>query len=85
MDKYDLAVDAPFYAWDCITLTINNKWDLYLIIRNEQAMTNFIKLLILKTNTLDGVKDSASMFNKLMSQKLQKDGNFGGKLTKRME
>lgn len=62
MDKYDLAVDAPFYAWDCITLSIKNKWDLYLIIRSEQVMTNFLKLLIYKTNSLDGVKDSASKF-----------------------
>lgn len=62
MNKNDLEYDAPFYAWDCITLSIKNKWDVYLIIRSEEAMTNFLKLLIYKTNSLDGVRDSALGF-----------------------
>ena len=35
MPKKKLISDAPFYAWDCISLTIRNKWDVYLIIKNE--------------------------------------------------
>ena len=62
MDKKDLVRDAPFYAWDCITLSIKNKWDVYLIIRNEKVMIEFIKLLIFKGNTLDGFKNTADSF-----------------------
>ena len=59
MNKGDLAVDAPFLSWNCITLSIKNKWDIYLIIKNETVMTNFLKLLIHKTNSVNGYRDSA--------------------------
>ena len=64
MDKKDLIKDAPFYAWDCITLSIKNKWDVYLIIRNEQVMKDFIKLLIISTNSVNGFKNSADGLKK---------------------
>lgn len=35
MDKKDLNLDPPFYSWNCLTLSIRNKWDIYLIIKNE--------------------------------------------------
>lgn len=39
IDKKQLELDAPFYAWDCITLSINKKWDVYLVIKNEHIMS----------------------------------------------
>jgi len=45
--------DIPFYYWECITLQLENK-DIYLIIRNEQRMKDFIKLLIYELKTIDG-------------------------------
>ena len=59
MDKKDLMSDAPFYAWDCLTLCIRGKWDLYLIIKNEHVMSDFLKYLIIRTETVDGIKGSA--------------------------
>lgn len=59
MNKRDLGIDAPFLSWNCITLSIKNKWDIYLIIKNETVMTNFLKLLIHKTNSVNGYRDSA--------------------------
>ena len=59
MDRMDLQVDSPFYSWDCLTLSFGEKKDLHLIIKNEKVMADFIKLLISKMNTLDGVKGSA--------------------------
>ena len=35
LPKIKLLNDAPFYAWDCISLSISGKWDIYLIIKNE--------------------------------------------------
>ena len=64
MDKIDLEKDAPFYSWNCITLSIRHKWDVYLIIKNESVMTKFIKLLIHNTETLDGIRGSAIPFKK---------------------
>ena len=60
MNKIELKHDAPFYAWNCITLSVRNKWDIYLIIKNELVMEMFLKLLITKINTLDGIANSAT-------------------------
>ena len=59
MNRRDLQLDAPFYSWDCITLSFGPNKDLHLIIKNEQVMANFIMLLVAKMNTVDGMKDSA--------------------------
>ena len=62
MEKADLALDAPFFAWNCITLSIKDKWDIYLIIKNETVMSQFIKLLIYKMDTIDGIRGSARLY-----------------------
>ena len=72
MDQADLMHDAPFYGWNCITLSIAHKWDIYLIIKNEAAMTKFIKLLIYKTDTLDGLRGSARRFKQARLNELKK-------------
>ena len=59
IDKNDLMQDAPFYAWDCISLSIKGKWDLHLIIRSEDNMSDFLKLLIYKIQTVDGYRGTA--------------------------
>lgn len=78
MEKCDLRNDAPFYAWDCITLNVKNKWDIYFIIKNELAMANFLKLLIMKTNTIDGNAGTASLLkaqkHEEISQKCKQQG-----------
>lgn len=62
MSKKTMLNDAPFYAWDCISLTIKNKWDIYFIIKNEKVMTDFLKLLIFRTESLDGFRGTAIPF-----------------------
>lgn len=59
MDKQELESDAPFYAWNCITLGFNHKCDIHLIIKSEKIMFDFIKLLIFKMNTLNGIRGTA--------------------------
>lgn len=54
MDKKKFASDPPFYAWDCITLQVKNKWNVHLIIRCEKTMEKFIKLLIHHIQTING-------------------------------
>ena len=49
MSKDQLKNDAPFYSWECISLSIKDKWDVYLIIRNDEIMSYFLKLLIART------------------------------------
>ena len=48
----------PFYSWQCITLQLNHR-DVDLVIRDEQDMNKFLKLIINKMKTVDGNKDSA--------------------------
>ena len=64
MDVKVLEEDAPFYAWNCLTLSIANLNDIYIIIKNEQAMADFIKMLIFKMDTLDGRRGTATLFKK---------------------
>lgn len=68
MCKDELQKDPSFYAWECITICFKGKWDVYLIIRNEEIMTMFLKLLIMKTRTIDGKRDTALIFNKLVQR-----------------
>lgn len=68
MTKKSLMNRAPFYAWDCITLQIKNKGDLYLIIKNEEVMNMFLKLLIYEMQTLDGNRGTAKQFTRREKQ-----------------
>lgn len=44
----------PFYAWDCISLTIRNGEDVFLLIKDEKDMTTFLTFLIFQMETIDG-------------------------------
>lgn len=54
MNKKDLENNSPFYAWECITLQVKGRPDIYLVIRNEKIMHMFVKLLIYKMKSMDG-------------------------------
>ena len=60
----------PFYTWECITLELETR-DVYLVIKNEKTMNQFIKILCHFLNTVDGNRDSAAGIKKaLIKQKL---------------
>ena len=65
MNEKDLDLDAPFFSWNCLTISIANKNDIYLIIKNDEVMADFIKLLIYKLDTLDGRRGTAILFKKV--------------------
>ena len=48
----------PFYAWQCITLILENR-SVDLVIKNEQNMDFFIQFLVASLNTIDGYKNTA--------------------------
>lgn len=62
IDKNKFKTDSPFYGWDCVTLQIENKWDVHLIIPDEHAMTMFLKLLIWHLETIDGSKGTSKYY-----------------------
>lgn len=62
----------PFNAWDCITLNIKNKGEIYLVIKNEKIMTMFLKLLIYELRTVDGIQNSGNYLINRDTQKLMK-------------
>ena len=49
---------APFYAWECITVILFNR-EIDLVIKNEDQMMNFLKLLVYEIRTVDGNLNSA--------------------------
>ena len=53
-NKNFIEKDMPFFAWQCITLQITGRPDIYLVIKNDKIMSMFIKLLIYKIQTIDG-------------------------------
>ena len=47
---------SMFLNFVCITLSINNKWDVNLIFNSENSLKMFLKLLIFRMQTVDGRK-----------------------------
>ena len=77
IDKRKLRQDAPFYAWDCITLQVKGRPDIYLVIKNEKIMSMFIKLLIFKLKTVDGTRGSmVRIINQVMKKNLKDNPNM---------
>lgn len=63
----DLTKQAPFYAWDCLTITIRKQGELFLIIRKEEDMINMLKFLIFSLETVDGKRGtSIKLFESIM-------------------
>ena len=48
----------PFFAWECLTLQLNNR-DIDLVIRNPTSMELLLKFLIYQLKTVDGNRDTA--------------------------
>ena len=53
MDDEFFKGEVPFYPWECLSIQLPER-DVFLIIKNEIVMENFLKLLIYKTKTIDG-------------------------------
>lgn len=63
---------VPFYAWQCITILLDNR-DIDLVIPNEHHMDKFIQLLIYSAQTLNGEKGSAeALIKHLYDRKIRK-------------
>lgn len=62
MNRRQLSNQLPFYAWDCITLSLRSGEDVYLLIKDEKDMTTFLKFLIYQMETIDGRRGSAKPF-----------------------
>ena len=58
MDKTSIA-KIPFYGWECLSLQLKNRGDVYFLIQNEKTMADFLKLLIFELKSLDGNAGSA--------------------------
>ena len=60
MSKKEL-VQMPFYSWNCITLQMANR-DIDLVIKDEHEMMLVVKYLAFKMKTIDGIKNSATLY-----------------------
>lgn len=78
-DKKKMLNNPAFFAWDCITLQVKNKWDVCLIIRCEETMQKFLKLLIHHLETVDGTRGSAIELKNIILKKTMKKLNREGK------
>lgn len=56
---------AAFYAWQCITLQLENR-DIDLVIPNDDDMDCFIEVIVEAMNTVNGSKDSAEVIYKVI-------------------
>lgn len=79
-------LNVSFHAWNCITLQVKNKGDVYLIIKNEDVLSQFIKFLIYSLETMDGIRGTARSFiKKKIRDMMSKDGCEDPKLEKDYE
>jgi vacuolar-type H+-ATPase subunit E/Vma4 len=69
----------PFYAWQCLTIFIDEQKQLNLVIKNEVSMQLLLKLLLIKTKSIDGIPKSLEKWidvlhnkNDLKKKKLSK-------------
>ena len=61
----------PFLGWNCITLYLKDR-EVDLIIKDEKDMEYFIKFLIVKLRSADGIRDtSTKLLNELNQQSLR--------------
>lgn len=57
----------PFFSWECITL-YTKMYTIDLVIRNQEAMDKFIKLIIYHMNTIDNQKGTALKIKELITK-----------------
>ena len=49
----------PCYAWQCLSLTLAHR-DVDIAFKSQKEQNNFVKFLLYKMNTIDGIRDSAT-------------------------
>ena len=49
--------EIPFYAWECLTIEMNNR-KVALVIKKESQMMMLIKFIVYRINSVDGIKDT---------------------------
>ena len=57
-DGDDDNIDIPFFAWECISISMKSGHDINLIIRDEENMKIFLQFLILKLKSFDGLRNT---------------------------
>ena len=56
----------PFFAWQAISIKLKDK-EIDISIKNERTQNNFVKYLLYKLNTLEGIANSAVKILKVMN------------------
>ena len=54
----DANMAVPFYAWECISISLKSGVDFSLIVRDEHQMKQLTQFLILKLKAFNGVRDT---------------------------
>ena len=63
----------PFYAWQCISLTLKHR-EVDFVFKDEIQQNKFVKYLIYRMKTIDGRKESAVPILKAMESQPRKEG-----------
>ena len=80
MTPETIKLDAPFYAWECLSIDMGNR-DVDLVIRCEKHMKYVLKFIISGMRTLDGRKGTADqILNLLNEQSFEKYKKDNGKV-----
>jgi len=80
LEKGQFNTQSPFFGWDCITLQIEKKWEVHLILPNQTAMSMFLKLLIWNLDTIDGIRGSSTNYQKKCLEKEKRLMKKNGKI-----
>lgn len=62
----------PFYSWNCLTLSLKHR-DVDLVIKDEKDMEYILKFLIMKLETVDGMRGSALPLIEALNAQIRKE------------
>ena len=63
-DGDDQNLNLPFFAWQCISISMKDGYDVNLIIKDEESMKIFVQFLILKLQSFDGIRGTFEYIRK---------------------
>lgn len=64
---YLKAESMPFFAWQCISLTLSHR-EVDIVIKDEKDQNNLVKYILYKMRTIDGRAGSADLILKQMEK-----------------
>lgn len=82
MEMKDIRAGLPFYSWQCVTIFLEEHKQLNLVIKNENQLWIFLKFLLYRIKSVDGIPNTATYWINQGIRLAHQDKMAGGKQSK---